>query len=60
MFHSVSSGRDVTGDVGSDLDPAAQAQLIVALMQGLHVVARTQDPLRLRSAVDAALANLAT
>jgi TetR/AcrR family transcriptional repressor of nem operon len=49
-----------TGEVTESIDPAAQARLLVALMQGLHVVARAErDPRRLRDAVDAALAPLA-
>jgi TetR/AcrR family transcriptional repressor of nem operon len=48
-----------SGEFRPDIDEAAQASLLVALMQGLHVVARTEeDPLRLEAAIDAALAPL--
>jgi TetR/AcrR family transcriptional repressor of nem operon len=48
-----------SGEVRADLDGAAQASLLVALMQGLHVVARTEsDPLRLGEAIEAALVPL--
>jgi TetR/AcrR family transcriptional repressor of nem operon len=49
-----------TGEVRRDIDCGAQARLLVALIQGLHVVARTEpDPRRLDDAVDAALASVA-
>ena len=49
-----------TGEVDAGIDAGAHARMLVALMQGLHVVARTEDePGRLRDAVDAALAPLA-
>ncbi|HET8953052.1 MAG TPA: TetR/AcrR family transcriptional regulator [Solirubrobacteraceae bacterium] len=49
-----------TGEVRSDIDCGAHARLLVALVQGLHVVARTEpDPRRLDDAVDAALASVA-
>ncbi|NRQ34006.1 TetR/AcrR family transcriptional regulator [Nonomuraea sp. NN258] len=49
-----------SGEVVPDIDCAAQARLLLALMQGLHVVARAEaDPRRLTDAVDAALAPLA-
>jgi TetR/AcrR family transcriptional regulator, transcriptional repressor for nem operon len=39
------------------VDCGAQGRLLVALMQGLHVVARAErDPRRLEDVVDAALA----
>jgi TetR/AcrR family transcriptional regulator, transcriptional repressor for nem operon len=48
-----------SGDVAPDVDCGAQARLLVALMQGLHVLARVEpDPRRLEDAVDAALAPL--
>jgi TetR/AcrR family transcriptional regulator, transcriptional repressor for nem operon len=48
-----------TGEVRADVDCGAQARLLVALMQGLHVVARAEpDPRRLDDVVDAALAAL--
>ncbi len=48
-----------TGEVPATIDPAAHARLLVALMQGLHVVARAErDPQRLRDVVDAALTPL--
>ncbi len=48
-----------TGEVHDDVDCGAQARLLVALMQGLHVVARAEaDPQRLQDAVDAALTPL--
>ena len=49
-----------SGEVRADLDCDAQARLLVALMQGLHVVARAEpDPQRLNDVVIAALAALA-
>ncbi|GAA3012315.1 TetR/AcrR family transcriptional regulator [Streptosporangium longisporum] len=48
-----------SGEVRPDIDCGAQARLLLALMQGLHVVARAEaDPRRLADAVDAALAPL--
>ena len=48
-----------TGEVPESIDPAPQARLLVALMQGLHVVARAErNPQRLRDVVDVALAPL--
>jgi TetR/AcrR family transcriptional regulator, transcriptional repressor for nem operon len=48
-----------TGEIRDDVDCGAQARLLVALMQGLHVVARAErDPQRLEDVVDAALAPL--
>ena len=48
------------GEVTVGIDPRRYACALVALMQGLHVLARVEpDPARLRSAVDAALAPLA-
>ena len=50
-----------SGEVRADLDSDAQALLLVALMQGLHVLARIEeDPMRLKSAIDAALAPLSS
>ena len=49
-----------TGEVRAAVDCGAHARMLVALMQGLHVVARTEDdPRRLGDAVDAAMAPLA-
>ncbi|GAA0744642.1 TetR/AcrR family transcriptional regulator [Dactylosporangium roseum] len=48
-----------TGEIRADVDCAAQARLLVVLMQGLHVVARTEpDPHRLDDVVHIALASL--
>ncbi|WP_141578709.1 TetR/AcrR family transcriptional regulator [Actinomadura sp. WMMA1423] len=48
-----------SGEVRPGIDCGAQARLLLALMQGLHVLARAEpDPLRLADAVDAALAAL--
>ncbi|MFI0482606.1 TetR/AcrR family transcriptional regulator [Actinomadura sp. 9N215] len=48
-----------SGEIRPDVDCGAQARLLLALMQGLHVVARAEsDPRRLTDAVDAALAPL--
>jgi len=48
------------GETREDVDCGAQARLLVALMQGLHVVARAEDdPQRLQDTVDAALSPLA-
>ncbi|XVV00938.1 TetR/AcrR family transcriptional regulator [Actinosynnema sp. CA-248983] len=49
-----------SGEVRPDVDCDAQARLLLALMQGLHVLARAEpDPRRLTDAVDAALSPLA-
>jgi len=49
-----------TGEVRAAVDPGPSARMLVALLQGLHVVARVEeDPRRLADAVDAALAPLA-
>lgn len=49
-----------SGETREDIDNGAQARLLVALMQGLHVLARAEDdPLRLQDAIDAALTPLA-
>ncbi|GAA0917504.1 TetR/AcrR family transcriptional regulator [Nonomuraea longicatena] len=48
-----------TGEIREDLDCGAYARLLVALVQGLHVVARAEsDPHRLDDVVHAALASL--
>ncbi|TDD37517.1 TetR family transcriptional regulator [Actinomadura sp. KC06] len=48
-----------SGEVRPDVDCGAQARLLLALMQGLHVVARAEPtPHRLADAIDAALAPL--
>jgi TetR/AcrR family transcriptional repressor of nem operon len=48
------------GETHDDIDCGAQARLLLALMQGLHVLARAEeDPLRLQDAIDAALTPLA-
>lgn len=48
------------GEVTLGINPRNYATMLVALMQGLHVLARVEpNPRRLRSAVDAALAPLA-
>ncbi len=48
-----------SGEVRPGIDCGAQARLLLALMQGLHIVARAEaDPQRLADAVDAALAPL--
>ncbi|RKS76913.1 TetR family transcriptional regulator [Actinomadura pelletieri DSM 43383] len=65
-FGALESGLEQTlraaqrsGEVRPDIDCGAQARLLLALMQGLHVVARTEpDPDRLTDAIDAALAPL--
>jgi TetR/AcrR family transcriptional regulator, transcriptional repressor for nem operon len=47
------------GEIREDIDCAAQARLLVVLMQGLHVVARAEpDPHRLDDVVHVALASL--
>lgn len=48
-----------SGEVRPGIDCGAHARLLLALMQGLHVVARAEtDPHRLADAIDAALAPL--
>ena len=48
-----------TGEIRDDVDCGAHARLLLALMQGLHVVARAEhDPERLHDVIDAALAPL--
>ncbi|HJP77527.1 MAG TPA: TetR/AcrR family transcriptional regulator [Pseudonocardiaceae bacterium] len=48
------------GEVAPAIDPTASARMLVALMQGLHLLARVEtDPQRLREAAEAALAPLA-
>jgi TetR/AcrR family transcriptional regulator, transcriptional repressor for nem operon len=48
------------GEVRSDVDCGAYARVLLALLQGLHVVARVEhDPRRLDDAIDAALAAIA-
>lgn len=50
-----------TGEVRSDIECGPQARLLLALMQGLHVLGRAErDPQRLQDAIDAALVSLAT
>ncbi|MBF9133299.1 TetR/AcrR family transcriptional regulator [Plantactinospora sp. S1510] len=45
------------GEVRADVDCGAYARLLLALLQGLHVIARVErDPRRLDDAIDAALA----
>jgi len=47
------------GEIRQDIDCGAQARLLVALMQGLHIVARVEpDPHRFDDVVHAALAPL--
>lgn len=47
------------GEVTPEAEPDSCARMLVALMQGLHVLARVEpDPAPLRSAVDTALAPL--
>lgn len=49
-----------TGEVRADVDSTAQARMLVALMQGLHVLARAEPaPQRLKNAIDAAITPLA-
>jgi TetR/AcrR family transcriptional regulator, transcriptional repressor for nem operon len=49
------------GEIRHDVDCGAQARLLVAVMQGLHVRARAEpDPHRLDDVVDAALEPLAS
>ncbi|MFI0446793.1 TetR/AcrR family transcriptional regulator [Actinomadura sp. 6N118] len=48
-----------SGEVRPDIDCGAQARLLLALMQGLHILARAEaDPRRLTDAIDAALTAL--
>lgn len=48
------------GQLDPDLDPAATAEMLLALVQGLRVVGKVRpDPARLAAAVDAALGPLA-
>ena len=52
-------GARNTGQIRADVDCAAQARLLVALIQGLHVLARSEsDPRRLEDVVHTALASL--
>jgi TetR/AcrR family transcriptional repressor of nem operon len=47
------------GEIHGDLKPGPHARLLVALMQGLHILARAErDPERLQDAIDAALTPL--
>ena len=56
---AIEAGQD-SGEVRDDVDAGAYARMLVALIQGLHVVARVEDdPGRLGDAVDAALEPLA-
>ena len=56
---ALEDGQDA-GEVRAAIDCGAHARMLVALMQGLHVLARAEDdPRRLGDAVDAALAPLA-
>jgi TetR/AcrR family transcriptional regulator, transcriptional repressor for nem operon len=49
-----------TGEIKHDVKPGPQARLLVALMQGLHILARAErDPDRLQDAIDTALTPLA-
>lgn len=49
-----------SGEVARAIDASAYARVLVALMQGLHIMARLRtEPQQLRQAVDAALAPLA-
>ena len=51
-------GRE-SGEVRDDVDAGAHARMLVALIQGLHLVARVEDdPARLEDAVEAALTPL--
>jgi TetR/AcrR family transcriptional regulator, transcriptional repressor for nem operon len=50
-----------TGEVSDNVNCGAQARLLVAVMQGLHVLARAElDPQRLKDVIDAALKPLAS
>ena len=56
---ALEAGRQ-SGEIRDDVDSGAQARLLVALLQGLHVVARAEpDPRRLDDVVEAALGPLA-
>jgi TetR/AcrR family transcriptional repressor of nem operon len=58
ISHALERGKE-SGEIRPGLDNDAQAALLVALMQGLHVLARTEeDPMRLQDAIGAALAPL--
>lgn len=58
LTHALTAAQQ-TGEIRADVDCAAQARLLLALMQGLHVIARAEpDPRRLGDAVHAALAAL--
>ncbi|MGA8371480.1 MAG: TetR/AcrR family transcriptional regulator [Acidimicrobiales bacterium] len=58
ISHALERGKE-SGEIRSGIDCDAQALLLVALMQGLHVLARTEeDPLRLEEAIDASLVPL--
>jgi TetR/AcrR family transcriptional repressor of nem operon len=47
------------GEVTAEIDPASYARVLVAMMQGLHVLARVEtDSQRLRDTADAALDRL--
>ena len=47
------------GEVTGEIDPGSYASVLVATMQGFHVLARVEtNPQRLRDAVDVALARL--
>jgi TetR/AcrR family transcriptional repressor of nem operon len=49
------------GEVTPEIDPGIYARVLVATMQGLHVLARVEiDPQRLRDSADAVLGGLAT
>jgi TetR/AcrR family transcriptional repressor of nem operon len=49
------------GEVTPAIDPDIYARVLVATMQGLHVLARVEtEPQRLRESVDAVLGRLAT
>ncbi|ASR34482.1 hypothetical protein BAY61_05185 [Prauserella marina] len=48
-----------TGEISADVDCAAQARLLVVLLQGLHVTARAEaDPQRLTTVIDTALSSI--
>jgi TetR/AcrR family transcriptional repressor of nem operon len=50
-----------TGEVDDNVNCGAQARLLVAVIQGLHVLARAElDPQRLEDVIDAALNPLAS
>ncbi|GAA3397514.1 TetR/AcrR family transcriptional regulator [Cryptosporangium minutisporangium] len=49
------------GEIRGDVDCGAHARMLLALLQGLHVVARAErDPSRLDDAIDAALGAIST